>query len=64
LLTTLAAGYLLLFSRTLRAIINGIPLHWLIGIQTFRILGGVFLVHISKGSYRGSSPSQPASATS
>ena len=30
LLMTLAAGYLLLFSRTFRAIIGGIPQHWLI----------------------------------
>jgi hypothetical protein len=44
LLTTLAAGYLLLLSPTFRAIIGGIPQHWLIGIQTFRILGGSFLL--------------------
>jgi hypothetical protein len=44
LLTTLAAGYALLLSGTFRAIIGNIPQHWLIGIQTFRILGGVFLV--------------------
>ena len=49
LLTTLAAGYLLLFSRPFRAIIGGIPQHWLIGIQTFRILGGVFLVRYFQG---------------
>ena len=41
---TLAAGYLLLLSGTFRAIIGGIPQHWLIAIQTFRVLGGVFLV--------------------
>jgi hypothetical protein len=44
LLTTLAAGYLLLLSPTFRAIVSGIPQHWLIGIQTFRILGGAFLL--------------------
>jgi hypothetical protein len=49
LLATLAAGYLLLLSRTFRAIISGIPQHWLIGIQTFRILGGVFLVRYFQG---------------
>ncbi|HEY7665982.1 MAG TPA: hypothetical protein VH934_22925 [Xanthobacteraceae bacterium] len=49
LLTTLAAGYLLLLSPTFRAIISGIPQHWLIGIQTFRILGGVFLVRYLQG---------------
>jgi hypothetical protein len=51
LLTTLAAGYLLLFSRTFRAIINGIPQHWLIGVQTFRILGGVFLIRYFQGEF-------------
>ena len=53
LLTTLAAGYLLLLSRTFREIISGIPQHWLIGIQTFRILGGVFLVRYFQGELPG-----------
>ena len=53
LLTTLAAGYLLLFSRTFRAIISGIPQHWLIGVQTFRILGGVFLIRYFQGELPG-----------
>jgi hypothetical protein len=53
LLTTLAAGYLLLLSPTFRAIISGIPQHWLIGIQTFRILGGVFLVRYFQGDLSG-----------
>jgi hypothetical protein len=49
LLTTLAAGYLFLLSPTFREIIAHIPQHWLIGIQTFRILGGVFLVRYFQG---------------
>jgi hypothetical protein len=49
LLTTLAVGYLFLLSRTFREIIAGIPQHWLIAIQTFRILGGVFLVRYFQG---------------
>jgi hypothetical protein len=53
LLTTLAAGYLLLLSPTFRAIIGGIPQHWLIGIQTFRVLGGVFLVRYFQGELPG-----------
>lgn len=53
LLATLAAGYLLLLSPTFRAIIDGIPQHWLIGIQTFRILGGVFLVRYFQGELPG-----------
>jgi hypothetical protein len=46
---TLAAGYLFLLSRTFREIIAAIPQHWLIAIQTFRILGGVFLVRYFQG---------------
>lgn len=53
LLTTLTAGYLALLSPTFRAIIAGIPQHWLIGIQTFRILGGVFLVRYLQGELPG-----------
>jgi len=53
LLTTLAAGYLLLLSPTFRAVISGIPQHWLIGIQAFRILGGVFLVRYFQGELPG-----------
>jgi hypothetical protein len=49
LLLTLAVGYLFLLSRTFRDIIAAIPQHWLIGIQTFRILGGVFLVRYFEG---------------
>ena len=53
LLTTLAAGYLLLLSRTFRAIVSGIPQQWLIGIQASRILGGVFLVRYFQGQLSG-----------
>jgi hypothetical protein len=50
---TLGVGYLLLLSRTFREIIAGIPQHWLIAIQTFRILGGVFLVRYFQGELSG-----------
>jgi len=53
LLATLATGYLLLLSRTFRAIVSGIPQHWLIGIQTFRIMGIVFLVRYFQGQLPG-----------
>ena len=53
LMTTLGAGYLLLLSRTFRDIISGIPQHWLIGIQAFRITGGVFLVRYLQGELSG-----------
>ena len=53
LLTTLAIGYLFLLSRTFRDIIAAIPQHWLIAIQTFRILGGVFLIRYFEGQLPG-----------
>ena len=53
LFATLALGYLILLSRTFRAIVAGIPQHWLIGIQTFRILGGVFLIRYFEGQLPG-----------
>jgi hypothetical protein len=53
LLATLAAGYLLLLWPAFRAIIGGIPQHWLIGIQTFRILGGVFIIRYFQGELPG-----------
>lgn len=46
---TLAFGYLLLFSTSFRGIIAAIPQHWLIGIQAFRVLGGVFIVRYLQG---------------
>lgn len=49
LLATLLAGYLFLLSDAFRGIIAAIPQHWLIGIQTFRILGGVFLIRYFQG---------------
>ena len=50
---TLALGYLLLLSGTFRSIIAAIPRHWLIGIQTFRVLGGVFLIRYFQGDLPG-----------
>jgi hypothetical protein len=50
---TLGVGYLLLFSPTFREIIAAIPQHWLIAIQTVRILGGVFLVRYFQGELPG-----------
>ena len=47
--TTLAVGYAVLLSSTFRAVVAGIPQHWLIGIQTFTILGGVFLIRYFNG---------------
>jgi hypothetical protein len=50
---TLLAGYLLLLSPTFRRIVAGVPQHWLIGIQTFRILGGVWLARYFAGQLPG-----------
>jgi hypothetical protein len=53
LLAALAAGYLLLLSPTFRRIVAGVPQHWLIGIQTVRIFGGVFLIRYVEGQLPG-----------
>jgi hypothetical protein len=53
LVITLAVGYLFLLSRSFREIVAAIPQHWLIAIQTVRILGGVFLVRYFQGELPG-----------
>jgi hypothetical protein len=53
LFATLLVGYLFLLSRSFRGIIAGIPQHWLIGIQTVRILGVVFLIRYFQGELPG-----------
>jgi hypothetical protein len=53
LVATLLPGYLLLFSPTFRRIVAAVPQHWLIGIQTFRILGSVWLVRYFAGQLPG-----------
>jgi hypothetical protein len=50
---TLAFGYLLLLSATFRQVLATIPQHWLIAIQAFRILGGIFLVRYAQGELPG-----------
>jgi hypothetical protein len=50
---TLLPGYLLLLSPTFRRIIAAVPQHWLIGIQTFRILGAALLVRYFAGQLPG-----------
>jgi hypothetical protein len=47
-------GYLLLLSPTFRRIVAAVPQHWLIGIQTFRILGSAWLVRYFAGQLPGS----------
>ena len=50
---TLFVGYLLFLSPTFHRIVDAVPQHWLIGIQTFRILGGLFLVRYFAGELPG-----------
>jgi len=50
---TLLFGYLLLLSRDFRAIIASIPPHWLIAIQTSRVIGAVFLIRWWQGEIPG-----------
>ena len=53
LVATLLLGYLLLLTPTFRHIVSAVPQHWLIGIQAFRILGGVWLVRYFAGQLPG-----------
>lgn len=50
---TLLPGYLLLLSPVFRRIVSAVPQHWLIGIQTFRILGSALLVRYFAGQLPG-----------
>ena len=43
----------MLLSPTFRRIVDAVPQHWLIGFQTFRILGGLFLVRYFAGELPG-----------
>lgn len=50
-LVPLAIGYIAyLSSRSVRAVIREIPLHWMIGFQLYRALGFVFLIEWSMGA--------------
>jgi hypothetical protein len=62
LFATLLLGYLLLLSLTFRRVVAAVPQHWLIGIQTFRVLGGVFLVRYYAGELPGLFARRPVSA--
>jgi hypothetical protein len=53
LLLPLILGFFLLFSQTFRKLLTGTPMHWIIGIQVFRVLGGVFLIGYVQGLLPG-----------
>ncbi|HEX6841579.1 MAG TPA: hypothetical protein VF113_08615 [Stellaceae bacterium] len=44
---------LLLRSRALAAVLDATPAHWLVALQVYRILGGVFLVNWMHGAVSG-----------
>jgi hypothetical protein len=53
-LVPLAAGYISYLSlRSVRAVADQIPLHWMIGLQFYRALGVVFLVEWMLGALPG-----------
>lgn len=53
-LVPLAAGYIAYLSlRSVRAVVDQIPLHWMIGLQVYRALGVVFLVEWTLGALPG-----------
>lgn len=52
-LPVLAGGLALASSRTLRARVLAIPQHWLVGIQSLRVIGVVFLVLLAQGALPG-----------
>jgi hypothetical protein len=53
LVTTLLLGYLLLLSPTFRRIVAVVPQQWQIGIQPFRVLGGMWLIRYFAGELPG-----------
>ncbi len=53
LLLPLIVGFFLLFSQTFRKLLTVTPMHWIIGIQVFRVLGGVFLIGYIQGLLPG-----------
>lgn len=53
-LSILLIGLLLLFSKTFKAVLRAIPLYWTVGVQAFRILGGLFIVAHFQGKIPGS----------
>ena len=50
---TLIFGSVLMFSQTFRKLLAVTPMHWIIGIQVFRMLGGIFLIGYVQGQLPG-----------
>ncbi|MBV9229313.1 MAG: hypothetical protein JOZ18_08360 [Chloroflexi bacterium] len=53
LVLTLLFGFALMFSLTFRQLLTITPMHWIIGIQVFRVLGGIWLIGYAQGQLPG-----------
>ena len=53
LVLTLIFGFVLMFSKTFRKLLTATPMHWIIGIQVFRVLGGIWLIGYAQGQLPG-----------
>jgi hypothetical protein len=53
LVLTLIFGFVLLFSPTFRKLLTITPMHWIIGMQVFRVLGGMWLIGYVQGQLPG-----------
>jgi hypothetical protein len=53
LLLTAIFGFSLFFSPTFRKLLAVTPMHWIIGFQVFRVIGGVFLIGYVQGQLPG-----------
>jgi hypothetical protein len=53
LVLTLIIGFALMFSQPFRKLLTITPVHWIIGIQVFRVLGGMWLIGYAQGQLPG-----------
>jgi hypothetical protein len=53
LVLTLLFGFVLMFSSTFRKLLAVTPMHWIIGIQVFRMLGIIWLIGYAQGQLPG-----------
>jgi hypothetical protein len=53
LVLTLLFGLVLMFSPTFRKLLTITPMHWIIGIQVFRVLGAMWLIGYAQGQLPG-----------
>jgi hypothetical protein len=52
-LPTIAALVLLLRSKRVTALLNAQPAAWLVGLQAYRVFGGIFLINYARGLIPG-----------